>query len=81
MHPNITTVFDYGEDDHLSYLVMELVEGLPLSAVIRDQGALDPRTCARSSPRPPSRSARPTRPVSSTATSSPPTSCCAPTAS
>ena len=41
MHPNITTVFDYGEDDHRSYLVMELVEGLPLSAVIRDQGALD----------------------------------------
>ncbi len=42
MHPNITTVFDYGEDDHRSYLVMELVEGMPLSAVIRDQGALDP---------------------------------------
>jgi serine/threonine protein kinase len=42
LHPNITTVFDYGEDDHLSYLVMELIEGLPLSAVIRDQGgALD----------------------------------------
>jgi eukaryotic-like serine/threonine-protein kinase len=44
MHPNITTVFDYGEDDHLSYLVMELVQGLPLSAVIRDQGALPPET-------------------------------------
>jgi serine/threonine protein kinase len=41
MHPNITTVFDYGEDDHRSFLVMELVEGLPLSAIIRDQGALD----------------------------------------
>ena len=41
LHPNITTVFDYGEDDHLSFLVMELIEGLPLSAVIRDQGALD----------------------------------------
>jgi serine/threonine-protein kinase len=44
LHPNITTVFDYGEDDHLSYLVMELVQGLPLSAVIRDQGALQPET-------------------------------------
>jgi serine/threonine-protein kinase len=44
LHPNITTVFDYGEDDHLSYLVMELVQGLPLSAVIRDQGALPPET-------------------------------------
>ena len=68
LHPNITTVFDYGEDDHLSYLVMELIEGLPLSAVIRDQGALDARTCARSSPRPRSPSASPTRPASSTAT-------------
>jgi serine/threonine-protein kinase len=42
MHVNITTVFDYGEDDHLTYLVMELVQGLPLSAVIRDQGAMPP---------------------------------------
>lgn len=40
MHPNITTLFDYGEDDHLSYLVMELVQGLPLSAILREQGAL-----------------------------------------
>jgi serine/threonine-protein kinase len=44
LHPNITTVFDYGEDDHLSYLVMELVQGLPLSGIIRDQGALQPET-------------------------------------
>ncbi len=44
MHPNITTVFDYGEDDHLSYLVMELVQGLPLSAAIREHGALPPET-------------------------------------
>ena len=42
MHNNITTVFDYGEDDHLSYLVMELVPGLPLSAIIREQGAMTP---------------------------------------
>lgn len=42
MHTNITTVFDYGEDDHLTYLVMELVAGQPLSAVIREQGALSP---------------------------------------
>jgi serine/threonine protein kinase len=44
LHPNITTVFDYGEDDHLTYLVMELVEGLPLSAIIRDQGAMQPES-------------------------------------
>ena len=42
LHPNITTVFDYGEDDHLTYLVMELVLGLPLSAIIREQGAMQP---------------------------------------
>ena len=42
MHTNITTVFDYGEDDHLTFLVMELVPGLPLSAIIREQGPLDP---------------------------------------
>jgi serine/threonine-protein kinase len=34
-HTNIATVFDYGEDDHLAYLVMELVPGEPLSAIIR----------------------------------------------
>jgi serine/threonine-protein kinase len=27
LHVNITTVFDYGEDDGLCYLVMELVDG------------------------------------------------------
>jgi serine/threonine protein kinase len=42
MHTNITTVFDYGEDDHLTYLVMELVPGLPLSAIIREQGPIEP---------------------------------------
>lgn len=44
LHPNITTLFDYGEDDHLSYLVMEYVAGQPLSAVIHEQGALSPDT-------------------------------------
>jgi serine/threonine-protein kinase len=42
LHPNITTVFDYGEDDHRTFLVMELVQGLPLSAIIREQGAMQP---------------------------------------
>ncbi len=36
-HPNIATLFDYGEDDHLAYLIMELVEGQPLSAALRSQ--------------------------------------------
>ena len=33
-HPNIAQVYDYGEDDGAAYLVMELVEGQPLSQVI-----------------------------------------------
>ena len=38
LHTNIATVFDYGEDDGLAFLVMERVEGSPLSQVIRDEG-------------------------------------------
>jgi len=33
-HQNIATVYDYGEDDGTAYLVMELVEGEPLSTMI-----------------------------------------------
>ncbi len=33
-HPNIATVYDYGEDGGDAYLVMELVEGEPLSQLI-----------------------------------------------
>ncbi len=38
LHANIATVFDYGEDDNLAFLVMELVDGKPLSQLIREQG-------------------------------------------
>ncbi len=41
-HANIATVYDYGEDDSVAYLVMELVPGEPLSALVRREGALDP---------------------------------------
>ena len=40
LHTNIATIFDYGEDDGVAFLVMELVEGRPLSQVIREHGAL-----------------------------------------
>ena len=47
-HPNIAAVFDYGEataqdgtGETLAYLVMELVEGEPLSALLAREGALD----------------------------------------
>jgi serine/threonine-protein kinase len=42
MHTNIATVFDYGEDQGLAFLVMELVEGEPLSAVLNARGTLPP---------------------------------------
>lgn len=41
-HPNIATVYDYGEEDHLAYLVMELVDGEPLSVLVRREGAQPP---------------------------------------
>ncbi|HYH24434.1 MAG TPA: protein kinase [Blastococcus sp.] len=46
-HPHIAAVFDYGEEtaqdgsgETLAYLVMELVEGEPLSALLHREGAL-----------------------------------------
>jgi eukaryotic-like serine/threonine-protein kinase len=41
-HPGIVAVYDYGEDTDAAYLAMELVDGEPLSAVIRRHGRLDP---------------------------------------
>ena len=48
-HPNIAAVFDYGEEiaqdgtgETLAYLVMELVEGEPLSALVAREGPLGP---------------------------------------
>jgi hypothetical protein len=50
-HPNIAAVFDYGEEiaqdgtgEALAYLVMELVEGEPLSALVAREGALGTET-------------------------------------
>jgi serine/threonine-protein kinase len=40
IHTNIATLFDYGEDDELAFLVMELVDGRPLSSIIREHGPL-----------------------------------------
>jgi eukaryotic-like serine/threonine-protein kinase len=39
-HPNITTVFDYGEDGGAAYLVMEYVAGQPLSQIISERAPL-----------------------------------------
>ena len=45
-HPNITTVFDYGEDDGSAYLIMELVAGQPLSQIIADRAPLSAQATA-----------------------------------
>ena len=37
-HPGIASVFDYGEVDGMAYLVMELVDGEPLSHVLAREG-------------------------------------------
>ena len=42
IHTNIATLFDYGEDDGLAFLVMELVDSQPLSQVIRERGPIPP---------------------------------------
>ena len=39
-HPNIVPVFDWGEADRTYYIVMEYVDGEPLSSVIRTQAPL-----------------------------------------
>ena len=41
-HHNIATLFDYGTHEDIAYLVMEFVEGVPLSTAIREHGAFDP---------------------------------------
>jgi eukaryotic-like serine/threonine-protein kinase len=50
-HPNIAAVFDYGEEvaqdgtgETMAYLVMELVEGEPLSALVAREGPLGTET-------------------------------------
>src|SRR3954449_6677562 len=45
-HQNIATVYDYGEDDGTAYLVMELVDGAPLSQLIA-RGPMNPEEVRR----------------------------------
>jgi serine/threonine protein kinase len=39
-HPNIVTIYDVGSQDRYNYIVMEFLEGRPLSDVIRTGGSL-----------------------------------------
>ena len=45
-HPNIVPVFDWGEADRTYYIVMEFVDGEPLSSIIRTQAPLSPTRAA-----------------------------------
>src|ERR1017187_565952 len=45
-HPNIVPVFAWGEDTGSYFIVMEFVDGHPLSAVLRESGPLDPTRAA-----------------------------------
>ena len=40
-HPNIISVFDWGEESGTYFIVMEYVDGRPLSTVIRNDGPLE----------------------------------------
>ena len=40
-HPNIVTIFDYGRDDDLAYIVMEYAQGETLSRFLKRSGPLD----------------------------------------
>jgi hypothetical protein len=45
-HPNIIQAYDNGEDKGRHFLVMEFVEGVNLSALLREQGAIPPTLAA-----------------------------------
>jgi len=45
-HPNIVSVYDWGEEGGTYFIVMEFVNGKPLSQIIRSEGALLPDRAA-----------------------------------
>jgi eukaryotic-like serine/threonine-protein kinase len=46
-HPNIVSVYDYGQQEGTYFIVMEYVEGQSLRDVLRSQGSLAPMQAAR----------------------------------
>lgn len=46
-HPNTVTVYDFGEVDNITYLVMQYVGGGTLRDLLRRAGRFDPRQAAR----------------------------------
>lgn len=45
-HPGIAAVYDFGEEDGTSFIVMEFLEGEDLHTRLARSGSLDPRTAA-----------------------------------
>src|SRR3954452_19645793 len=45
-HPNIVSVYDWGEEDGTYFIVMEYVEGRSLAQILRDDGPLLPDRAA-----------------------------------
>ena len=45
-HPNIISVYDWGEEDGTYFIVMEYVDGQPLSNILRSEGPLLPDRAA-----------------------------------
>ena len=45
-HPNIVNIYDVGKEGNIYYIVMELMEGSPLSEIIKKEGPLDPHRAA-----------------------------------
>jgi serine/threonine-protein kinase len=45
-HPNIVPVFDWGEDAGTYFIVMEFIDGRPLSSILRTAGPLHPDRAA-----------------------------------
>ncbi|MBQ4372091.1 MAG: Stk1 family PASTA domain-containing Ser/Thr kinase, partial [Firmicutes bacterium] len=43
VHPNIVNIYDVGKQGNIYYIVMELIDGKPLSEIIKKHGALEPR--------------------------------------
>ncbi|NCB41481.1 MAG: Stk1 family PASTA domain-containing Ser/Thr kinase [Clostridia bacterium] len=43
VHSNIVNVYDVGKEGNIYYIVMELIDGKPLSEIIEKEGALDPK--------------------------------------